>query len=494
VPGSTILQVSQHEQEWLLAGFRRARYGSLLTLHVLLLCAVGRTPTGLAPCRFCSRSRVYRSVNPYKAHPLEPWGDNLPPKAVWVSPSLCRSLRALLKRAPSAYGWCRTRWRCAALAAQLPLQRGVLVSASTMRRWLHRLGGVWKRAQLVARDDDPERSEELARSRSTWETLGKRARVRLADELDIHLLPKPGYQWMPQGETGKVVTPGQNQKHSLAGALELNAGRLMHCTGCRKTSVLFRVLLDGLERQYPRARLDKVYVVVGNYGIHKAKAVERGLAAHPRFTWLFLPPYCPKASPIERACGDVHNKCTRNHQRKRLEELVGMWSNICRPTARGDINSRNCTPHRKSPPQWSVSPTDSSYDKQLECPILMPPGLEHLYTVVEPANPEIADGLRHIRDDEIRHREELVAMLLKSDPYAIPPPAVEHAQLEKQKRDWLEQQKLEWLTTKQAEWETAGKPIPWARWIAERELEWTVNELPSRELAWINRLAEQTLV
>jgi transposase len=63
-------------------------------------------------------------------------------------------------------------------------------------------------------------------------------------------------------------------------------------------------------------------VVVDNYGSHKAKAVERWLAAHPRFELLFLPTYCPKANPIERACGDVHDKCTRHHQRKRIEELV----------------------------------------------------------------------------------------------------------------------------------------------------------------------------
>jgi transposase len=44
---------------------------------------------------------------------------------------------------------------CATLAAQLTLQRGLVVSASTMRRRLHALGWVWKRAQLVARDDDP---------------------------------------------------------------------------------------------------------------------------------------------------------------------------------------------------------------------------------------------------------------------------------------------------------------------------------------------------
>jgi transposase len=63
-------------------------------------------------------------------------------------------------------------------------------------------------------------------------------------------------------------------------------------------------------------------VVVDNYKIHKAHAVEQWLAAHPRFELLFLPTYCPKANPIERAFGDVHDKCTRNHKRKRLWAVV----------------------------------------------------------------------------------------------------------------------------------------------------------------------------
>src|SRR2546422_680744 len=46
------------------------------------------------------------------------------------------------------------------------------------------------------------------------------------------------------------------------------------------------------------------------------------LPGHPQFELLFLPTYCPKANPIERAFGDVHDKCTRNHQRKRIADLV----------------------------------------------------------------------------------------------------------------------------------------------------------------------------
>jgi hypothetical protein len=39
-----------------------------------------------------------------------------------------------------------------------------------------------------------------------------------ADELEISLLPKGGYQWMPKAEQVEGMTPGTNEKRSLAGA------------------------------------------------------------------------------------------------------------------------------------------------------------------------------------------------------------------------------------------------------------------------------------
>jgi len=322
VRGSPILDIPPPEQEWMLAELRHARYGSLLAVHVLLLCAAGRTPTEIATFLFCSRTSVYRIVNADQAHLLDARFDQPRPQGGWLSPSVRRSLIAMLKKVPSAYGGCRTRWSCAPLAAQLTLQRGSVVSAATMRRWLHALGWVWKRAQLVARADDPQRIEKLARIRHTLQTLGNRVVVLFADELDIHLLPKVGSQWLPKGETVKLVPPGQNQKHYLAGALEPTTGRIVHCVSPRKTNALFRTLLDHRAWLYPQAKFAKVSVGVDNYGIHKAQAVERWLAVHSRFEWLFLPTYCPQAHPIERAFGDVHDKCTRNHQRNRLEDLV----------------------------------------------------------------------------------------------------------------------------------------------------------------------------
>jgi putative transposase len=127
---------------------------------------------------------------------------------------------------------------------------------------------------------------------------------------------------MPKGTQVAVMTPGQNQKHYLAGALDSATGTLHHCLGPRKTNALFRDLLGLLEVNYPAERYTRVDVVVDNYQIHKAKAVEQWLAAHPRVTLLFLPTYCPQANPIERAFGDVHDLCTRNHTRRCLRDLV----------------------------------------------------------------------------------------------------------------------------------------------------------------------------
>jgi putative transposase len=327
MPCTTILDIPQEEQVQMLAALRRSRYGYLLALHVLLLCGTGRTPTEIATVLFCSRSSVYRLVRAYRSGSLG-WTANVdgtlaaPVRATVLMPWLRRSLSALLHAAPHASGWCRTRWSCATLALTLQAKHRLRVSEETVRRWLHELGWVWKRAKLVAKDDDPQRIERWARIRFQHEQLHEREVMVFADELDIHLLPKVGAAWMPAGSQEEVMTPGQNEKHYLAGALTLATGKLLHCLGPRKNNGLFRALLTRLDRQYPAPGTQRIYVVVDNYGIHKAKAVGQWLASHPRFTVLFVPTYCPRANPIERAFGDVHDKCTRNHKRKRLRDLL----------------------------------------------------------------------------------------------------------------------------------------------------------------------------
>jgi transposase len=274
----------------------------------------------------CSRASVYRTASAYRRGHLDPGLEAeaadpaAPPRAHRAS--LKRSLVALLKRAPAAFGWCHTRWSCACLAAELKARRGVAVSQDTVRRWLREAGYAWKRARHAARDDDPERAAKLARVRHLCETLPRDAALFFADELDIHLLPRLGCEWMLRGTQREVLTPGTNQKNYPAGALNYLTGQLVSVISARKNRWLFIDLLRLIGRAYPATKFTRIYVVVDNYVIHKARAVAAWLTQHPRFELVRLPAYCPRANPIERAFGDVHDKCPRNHKRRVLAELV----------------------------------------------------------------------------------------------------------------------------------------------------------------------------
>jgi hypothetical protein len=129
VPSTTLLKMPPAEQAQMRAILRRARYGYLLAFHILLLCAAGRNPTEIAAFLFCSRSSVYRIVRVYRTGSLgvciaQDGQLSIAVQSTILMPWLTPSLGALLKKAPRAYGWCRTRWSCATLAATLQAKHG----------------------------------------------------------------------------------------------------------------------------------------------------------------------------------------------------------------------------------------------------------------------------------------------------------------------------------------------------------------------------------
>ena len=219
--------------------------------HLTAVCS-GPPPTEMAAFLLRSRSSVYWIVWAYRAGHLgiqiDPDGQlSMAVQSSILMPWLTRSLGALLKKAPRAYGWCRTRWSCATLAMTLRAKHGTEVSAATVRRWLHELGWVWKRAKLVTKDDDPHRLERLARIRLQHEHVGRYEGRVFADELDIHLLPKVGAAWMLQGTQDEFMMPGTHGQYSLAGALDLATGKGRYCLSPLKNNGLFRALLPLLD-------------------------------------------------------------------------------------------------------------------------------------------------------------------------------------------------------------------------------------------------------
>ena len=67
MPHSTFVEIPTEEHAEMLAALRRARYGYLLALHILLLCAAWTHPDRhCLAVLFCSRSSVYRTVRAYR--------------------------------------------------------------------------------------------------------------------------------------------------------------------------------------------------------------------------------------------------------------------------------------------------------------------------------------------------------------------------------------------------------------------------------------------
>ena len=119
------------------------------------------------------------------------------------------------------------------------------------------------------------------------------------------------------------MTPGQNQKRYMAGAMDAETGELIWVEGDSKNSILFIQLLWALHLRYPDAK--KIHVILDNYSIHHTEQVKRSLCtlAGSRIRLHFLPPYCPDHNKIERTWQDLHANVTRNHRCADMATLMG---------------------------------------------------------------------------------------------------------------------------------------------------------------------------
>ena len=142
-----------------------------------------------------------------------------------------------------------------------------------------------------------------------------------ADEVDVHLNPRIGLDWMEYGEQKEMLTPGQNEKRYLAGALNAVTGELTWVPGGRKTSLLFIAVLHRLLTVCPDAPV--IHVILDTYHIHTSRITQRALAAlDGRIVLHFLPAYCPNENRVERLWRDLHAAVTRNQRCPTMWELM----------------------------------------------------------------------------------------------------------------------------------------------------------------------------
>lgn len=288
--------------------------------QILLRWAAGETPPRIAQQLGCAVSTVYRTRQGLHQHG-EAWlvpqkSPGRPPK---VSRAQARALDRTVACAPRQVGENFSNWTARRLAEHLKLA----VHAVTVLRQLWALGWRWRRPVLRIASPDP-RYAAKARYLRRLKQAARRGQIHLyyADEMDVALLPTVSGCWMRQGHQTQVDTPGQNQKQHVLGAVHAVTGALVWLTWPQKNNVGFRRLLQALLAVHADDPLP-VVVIVDNYRIHKAQAVQALLAGVRRSLRLyFLPTYAPRLNPIERVWHHVRRNVTDNTYFKTLKRLL----------------------------------------------------------------------------------------------------------------------------------------------------------------------------
>ncbi|MFM7852381.1 MAG: winged helix-turn-helix domain-containing protein, partial [Flammeovirgaceae bacterium] len=98
----------------------------------------------------------------------------------------------LMQFSPQDFGYQRSRWCTELLAIKINRLMGLNMAASTLRRWLPRMGIVWRRPVPTLRIKDPAYQEKMANIDAALARCDADNPVFYEDEVDIDLNPKLG--------------------------------------------------------------------------------------------------------------------------------------------------------------------------------------------------------------------------------------------------------------------------------------------------------------
>jgi transposase len=317
---------------------RSSEAGLALRCQIVLLAAQGRASRAIAESLGCSRSWASRVIRRFRAEGESSLWDRREDNGILkLDEHFLQTLYELVEGRPTDFGWRRPTWTCELLVKAMEVRTGVRVHPGTMSRALRQIGARRGRPRPTVRCpwSASARQRRLASLRSLTTSPRRGEVVVYADEVDIDLNPKLGFDWMNRGQQKEVLTPGNNEKRYLAGALNPRTGELTCVEGPRKTSALVIALLRALAQDYSNAR--KTHVILDNFRIHDSRITRQALAEYEgRIMFHFLPPYCPNENRIERLWLDLHAETTRNHGHATMDALMDdVWRFIARRAVGG---------------------------------------------------------------------------------------------------------------------------------------------------------------
>jgi len=321
-----VVRLSNRVKRRLRKRLHRTRDARLrLRYQIVLLWGQGWSGGAIAAALGCAKSTAQRWAHRFRAEGEAGLQDrragNGEPK---VDADLRQALAEMLEHPPTHYDWQRPNWTRELMALQLAAVTGVSVSVTTIDGMLRALGARWGevRPMVACPWSKAAKAQRIAQIQRLLRRMPSEEVAVYQDEVEVHLNPKLGRDWMLPTHQREILTPGQNVKRHVAGALEPRTGRLVWVWGERRNSALFLDLLRALRDAYPAAK--RIHIILDNCGIHDSQATHSALAT-PDFERLklhFLPPYSPLHNPIERLWRDLHDNVTRNHTCRTIDALA----------------------------------------------------------------------------------------------------------------------------------------------------------------------------
>jgi transposase len=344
---SILVGVRFDVKEKLCKQLRRCRNAGVRIRYLIVINLLsGRSAYQTAEVLGVHNTTVYRVARRFRAHgEWSLWDAREDNGQTKLDEHYLSILYRVVRATPQQYGWRRPTWTRELLIETLVRLTGVRIHVTTMSRALALIkarrgrprptvGCPWAKAAKTRR---------LNAIRNVLAALPRRHVAVYEDEVDIHLNPKIGLDWMGYGQQKEVKTPGQNVKRYLAGALDARTGQVHWVEGTRKTSALFIALLSQLLQTYAQAPV--IHVILDNYRIHDSKIVQAALSGWgARIRLHFLPPYCPNDNKIERVWQDLHANVTRNHTCANITALMGEVRYYLRKRNRKTLTKRGASP------------------------------------------------------------------------------------------------------------------------------------------------------
>lgn len=333
IPVAAAIELTDEERAQLEAWARRrtSAQGLAMRSRIVLAAAEGLKNTEIAERLGITRPMVTKWRNRFAEHRLDGLTDEPRPgrprtiSDEQVEEVIVKTLETTPRDA--------THWSTRSMAAEVGLTQNAV-----LRIW-QAFGLQPHRQQSWKLSKDPQFVDKVKDVVGLYLNPPERAVVLCVDEKSqIQALDRtaPILPMLPGTPARATHDYKRSGTSSLYAALDITTGKVIGALHSRHRAIEFKKFLQTLDREVP-AGLD-IHVVLDNSSTHKTPAIQKWLAAHPRFVLHFTPTSSSWLNLVERWFSELTSKLLRRGAHRSVHALnadirawIETWNEEPRP-------------------------------------------------------------------------------------------------------------------------------------------------------------------